>query len=355
MKKINKAPFVLIGLLLWTAVAIIASTTAFIALRGSHWSLWLSLFKPMLTYYLLWGAMAIVIFKVVGAFSQKVLDLIYAVPLHLLLFALATVGFNFIVHPHNWREWLYGELSAGYLTLSAMIYILITMGCFIIRYFQLIRRKERHLRRSRLRESLLHNQLQLAQMDVLKMQINPHFLFNALNSIAALIETDRKVEAYDTTEMLGGLLRESLAVSDKKMITLADELSILERYMAMESLRYKDRFTFTLRCEDALLACMVPSFIVQPLIENIFKHAVSQTPLCISIHMNIILEEGFLMVQVINDNVDKGSGCLIPSGSGLKNLDDRLQVFNGKGQWLSVMENCNDQFVIVIKIKQEKT
>ncbi len=314
---------------LWSIVAIIASTTAFIALRGNQLSDWLQLFRPMWFYYLSWGLFSLLIYQLVWRLSHTIRLIFWQALLHVLLFFFITFGLNLLIKYPHWRDWVFGDRAPGYLTLSVMIYLIILLGSIIIRYFQLIRGQEKAVRDERLKNSLLANQLNLTQMEALKMQINPHFLFNALNAIAALIETDRKVEAYHATELLGELLRDSLQFSEVSHLPMAKELEMTQRYVDMQHMRFGDRFSYQCQCPDELLAVKVPALILQPLIENVFKHAVGQDQEQIDIKLVVSQDQASLKLCLSNTWLDTDQpqkAQFHHSGLGLNNLRERLKL-----------------------------
>ncbi len=337
---------------LWSIVAIIASTTAFIALRGNQLSDWVQLFRPMWFYYLSWGVFSLLIYQLVWRLSDSLRKILWQLILHVALFAFITLGLNLLLKYPHWRDWVFGDRAPGYLTLSVMIYLIILLGSVIIRYFQLLRRQEKTVRDERLKNSLLANQLNLTQMEALKMQINPHFLFNALNAIAALIETDRKVEAYHATELLGELLRESLQFSEVSYLPLSKELAMSQRYVDMQQMRFGDRFHYQCQCADDLLTIEVPALVLQPLIENVFKHAVGQGQLGVDIKLTVAREGAFLKLCLSNSQTAASTPQktqATDSGLGLKNLRERLQLLFDRDDLLSLTDQV-DRYVATLTL-----
>lgn len=313
--------------LVWAIVAVIATTTAFIALRGSNLSQWLAIFQPMTVYYAVWVVISLVIYWLVEALSGSPARRVYGVIAHLAFFALLAVSLPFVVHFGDWRTWLYGDRAVGFHTLAAFIYFLNLVGSYLIRFYRLSVERDREVREARLRASLLENQLNLARMDALKMQINPHFLFNALNSIAALIETERKIEAYHATELLGGLLRSSLDQSGERMLPLAQEVEFVQRYIDMEKVRFGERIQFATEIDDNCLDADVPILILQPLIENAIKHSISRTADKIRIVLTASMDDEHLHIALCDD----GPGLATDSseGYGLANTRKRLELMYG--------------------------
>lgn len=130
------------------------------------------------------------------------------------------------------------------------------------------------LRQREVKTSRLEAQLALAHLESLKTQLHPHFLFNTLNAISALMHRD--VDAADRMiALLSDLLRLSLDRDDRHQVPLKDELSFLERYLAIEKIRFRDRLEVDLDVDDECLGAQVPRLILQPLVENSIRHGLA--------------------------------------------------------------------------------
>jgi len=136
----------------------------------------------------------------------------------------------------------------------------------------------RQVQIGRTRASELSAQLAQAQLAALRMQIHPHFLFNTLNSIAALLHKD--VEAADRMiARLSDFLRATLNSSDKPVVTLAEEIDFLRTYLEIEKIRFQDRLIVEIQVDDAAMDAQVPNLILQPLVENAIRHGVGRSKL----------------------------------------------------------------------------
>lgn len=180
--------------------------------------------------------------------------------------------------------------------------------------------KERERQLSSLRE-LAYS----AQMRALRYQINPHFLFNTLNALAALIEERELHNAERMVLSLSSFLRSTLALDPVQDITLGEELDIQSRYLAIERERFSDRLTVSVEVPDELRAALVPSLILQPLVENAVKHGVGAIDGPTSVRVRAEPDGDMLLVHVENDAPEQSP---VRQGErvGLRNVAERLEA-----------------------------
>jgi LytS/YehU family sensor histidine kinase len=171
------------------------------------------------------------------------------------------------------------------------------------------------LEKEQAKQKALHHQLQ-----ALRTQINPHFLFNALNSLNALIR-QKSENASTFVDKLSWLLRSTLQRSDKDFISLQDELEYLEAYIFLQKERFGEKFNVDVRIPEEWKKEMIPSFSLQLLVENAIKHNVAskQNPLLVEIYP----KEGFLIVK---NKIQERRDGLESTGTGLSNLSTRFQL-----------------------------
>ncbi|UZR28553.1 sensor histidine kinase [Methylococcus mesophilus] len=167
-----------------------------------------------------------------------------------------------------------------------------------------------------------------AQMQALRYQINPHFLFNTLNSIAGLIEEGAATRAERMVLSLSTFMRTTLALDPMHDVSLADEIALQEEYLEIERERFADRMSFKISVPDDVKSALVPSLILQPLIENSIKHGVGATVGPVEVTLSAYREDNRLHVIVENDMPrDDASADSRPGmGVGLCNVDERLRV-----------------------------
>jgi len=199
----------------------------------------------------------------------------------------------------------------------------------------------------------LRGRLTEAQLDVLKAQLRPHFLFNTLNSISTLIHTDPD-SADHMVVQLADLLRASLESSGKHEITLAEEVRLLERYLDIMRVRHQDRLSVAITVSPRASRALVPHFILQPLVENAIEHGIARRAGAGSIVVEATDVDGRLDIRVADD------GCgLQPrlndsrapdEGIGLGNTRLRLAQLYGDAQSLMLKHADSGGTVVTITI-----
>ena len=211
------------------------------------------------------------------------------------------------------------DIQAG-LHVSLMIYVWV-FGCYAMADGLLL-----SLRR------LIEAQgaAQRAELTALRLQLHPHFMFNALNSVSALIVTGRHSEADATAMNLAAFLRASLLADHTAPIALAEELEAIEAYLEVERVRFGERLDVQIEVPDHLHDASVPAFLLQPLIENAIKHAVAPGSRRIEIIILARLVGGLIEITV-SDNGASGAASSSPNGTGtgLRNIRERLAALYG--------------------------
>jgi two-component system, LytTR family, sensor kinase len=180
----------------------------------------------------------------------------------------------------------------------------------------------RHLRDERLRSAQLQGELSQAQLYALRMQLQPHFLFNTLNAISALSLADPPV-ARTMISRLSDLLRLSLEESQAQRVPLSRELQFLECYLAIQKIRFQDRLAVKLDIADSVHAALVPHLILQPLVENALQHGLLPGHEGGTLHISIEREGANLRMRVEDDGQGLPPAGLI-DGIGLGNTRARL-------------------------------
>jgi sensor histidine kinase YesM len=208
-------------------------------------------------------------------------------------------------------------LSHAFMDLQRYWYIvLITQA---ISYYGKYRERE-------LQSSQLEAQLALAQLEVLKIQLEPHFLFNTLNSIATLARYDGEA-AENMTLQLADLLRFSLDAMGVHEVPLSRELTLLQKYIDIQHMRFRDRLTVDMDIAANTLSAMVPNMILQPLVENAIRHGIGPRRAAgrVRVVTRLVFDE--LWMEIADDGVGltRLDGTVPREGVGLRNTRARLQ------------------------------
>lgn len=171
---------------------------------------------------------------------------------------------------------------------------------------------------------------QAARLEALRLQLAPHFLFNALNSISTLIMIGRTEQADEMTQRLSAFFRSTLLNSGSDAVTLWDELETVGDYLDVERIRFEDRLDIDIRCPDEVAGALVPGLILQPLVENVIKHAVSLTDRPVTLTVTAARDAGLLRITVEDDFTGKPAGQAVSSGVGTQNVRNRLKTLYGE-------------------------
>jgi hypothetical protein len=185
----------------------------------------------------------------------------------------------------------------------------------------------REYRSAQLRQSETARALQLAELRLLKSQLNPHFLFNALNTVRSLI-ADNPARAQDAVTRLAKTLRHTLASPQDELVTLSQELDIVADYLELESMRFEDRLRIELDVPDAAAGVRIPVMLLQTLVENAIKHGIAELREGGLLRISAVLQNGALILKVENSR-PAGTLRTAHEGVGLRNARDRLKLLFG--------------------------
>ena len=207
-----------------------------------------------------------------------------------------------------------------------------------------------YFRQARDREQL-EARLARAQLQTLKLQLQPHFLFNTLNTITALIGVDPRV-AERMVSGLSELLRLSLRNAGEQEVPLSRELELLEHYVEIQQIRFRDRLTVTLEVDPDTMQALVPNFILQPLVENAIRHGIGPRAAPGHVDVQAYRENGSLHLRVADNGVGARTRRSEPSGEGigLGNTKARLQHLYGSDHAFSAQGGTHGGFVVDIVI-----
>jgi two-component system, LytTR family, sensor kinase len=187
-----------------------------------------------------------------------------------------------------------------------------------------LKRNMNQLRVQQARESALQHLLRDAELSMLRFQVNPHFLFNSLNSVSALIISNPD-QANRMVLKLSDFMRYSLDSSGKALRSLNDELDHCRQYLDIEMVRYGERLKANFEVDKALLTFPVPAMLIQPLIENSVKHGLNSQLEGVTVDINVWKENDMLLIRVKNPTDSATKSDTQGTGTGLKNIQARLE------------------------------
>ena len=246
----------------------------------------------------------------------------------------------------NWRESITSFMYV--LDLNFLIYFAMILIIYVYYYIEQIREVEE-------KRGLLEAQLLNTRMKMLTSQLQPHFLFNTLNSISSLVEMDAKL-AKDTIADLSDFLREILYNSDAKFIPLHKELTVLDYFLNIVNVRFSDHLTIEKEIDPDLLNINIPAMIIQPIVENSIKHGYSYNHTDLTIKIAVIKQNRKILLKVENNGklITEDTQDLINCGVGLSNLKERLYNLYGDSHTF-IMQNKADgrgvETLILLPIK----
>jgi hypothetical protein len=257
-------------------------------------------------------------------------------------FTLLSIGLRLLTRPLRGSPWPpdIAEFFLERFYSDLMIYAVIAAVSMSRDYAAQVRQRERQAADLALQTADLERRLIESRLQSLRAQLQPHFLFNALNTISAFTETDPQT-ARRLMGQLGDLLRASLTHANRPLVTLGEELTFLDDYLAIESARFEGRITVSVKADDDLLNIMVPSFLFQPLVENAIRHGVAPRVSGGRVEVTATRSGSTLTLRVRDD----GLGLPVDwqfdrnAGVGLRNVASRLEHVYGRPDLLRVTSN----------------
>ncbi|HEX2669185.1 MAG TPA: histidine kinase [Gammaproteobacteria bacterium] len=279
---------------------------------------------------------------------QAGLGLLYALicrPMFFASIALVHGRVDFYMdQPTPLKQLLFGSLFM-WISNATSNFVLYMMGVFLL--MMMLSRLD--LAEERLRLERLSSEWLAIKLRTLQWQINPHFLFNSLNTVSSLLRSSPG-RADQVLSKFGELLRMTLKEQENLYTTVSDELEYVHRYLEMEKIRFEDRLKLSIEADEASLEGWVPSLLLQPIIENAIKHGVARVPGAASIEVNVARRDGNLVMRVKNSS----PGAAAPpddsgTGFGMRHLKERLDTIyrdtfsfsygpDGAGAWVASIE-----------------
>ena len=225
----------------------------------------------------------------------------------------------------DWLSWVFTTLPFG-----VAVYFCVVGMEHAIRYFIALREREVQMAR-------LSEQLSDARFAALQAQVNPHFLFNTLNTIAVLVRDDDRQGAVAIVEHLSEVLRRTLSRHHANEVTLGEELELVRQYLAIEQARFSDRLRPEFMIDDSLLSAAVPSFALQHLVENAIRHGIAKATDAGNVRIEALRDRDSLLLIVIDDGPGIDATVAIAKGHGIESTRERLRALYGNDASLAVV------------------
>jgi LytS/YehU family sensor histidine kinase len=219
-----------------------------------------------------------------------------------------------------------------------------------VNFYQKYRERELHT-------THLEKQLTEARLLTLQMQLQPHFFFNTLHSIASLVRDRQNDAAVSMIAQLSELLRYTLDQVDHQKVPLSQELEFIHRYLEIEQTRFPDRLKVEMNVEPATLSAFVPTLLLQPLVENAIKHGISHLSHPGKLEIGTSRIDHQVLISISNDGVGlKNNGTREPeTGLGLRNARQRLQELYGDNHRFELKECGGGRVSVTLSLPFQET
>jgi two-component system, LytTR family, sensor kinase len=343
----------------WTLLAFVFTNQLYYTWKLSERPIpWREAASSQFVYPYIWAFGTLLILWLARRFPAERPRLGRNLALHALFATAAVVVFNGLFHVV--RHYLFYSETKSYqfretiqtviynATEAYGIYVLLLLASQAVRYY-------RRFREGELRSAQLESQLSQAQLQALKMQLHPHFLFNTLHSISSLVHTDPET-ADRMIARLGDFLRLTLENSGAQEVTLQRELEFLRCYLEIEGVRFRDRLTTEIEVEPQALDTPVPNLILQPIVENAIRHGIAPRSTPGRIEISAKRNNGSVRIEVKDNGpgmpairVPDGGGRL-REGLGLANTKARLARLYGSSHRLELANADGGGFVVTLEI-----
>ncbi len=239
-------------------------------------------------------------------------------------------------------EYLYSALPSKILA-GYLMYAVYVVFFYAVSYYNSLKEKIK-------KEAELKTLIRDAELSALKSQINPHFLFNSLNSISSLTISNPE-KAQEMVINLSMFMRYSLQHNQEEVVSMKEELDNIKLYLSIEKIRFGKKLEPVFDIEESCLQAKIPNMILQPIFENAIKYGVYEATSPVKIVIACRPEKGFIHIRIEND-YDAGSVKNKGEGIGLRNIRQRLELIYGNPNLLRVTDN-KTSFIVEIMLPQK--
>lgn len=277
-------------------------------------------------YWLYWFFIAPLIFMIVKKYNKnKFLDyflLYFVAPLILVSIhqVLSAVVINLVLDYLDIKTLIYRRILRNqWLWVDIVIYFIIEAGIYIVENLEENKKEEIKL-------SQLNNSINETQINILRSQIHPHFLFNTFNTLSTLILKNDRETTLSLIDRIKELFSRSIKENNNSLIPVREELEFVKNYLEIEKLRFGDKLSFKINIDINIEDVLIPNFILQPLVENSVRHGIAKNPENGIIQINIAEENNYLIISV-EDNGKGFDDNKIEKGLGLKIIKNQIEYY----------------------------
>ena len=333
----------LLAVLGWTALAVFFASQTYLSYKysGGQVHLWLVLKMNLIEWYL-WGLLAPGIIWLARRFPLEREHGARSLALH----SVAAVGVSLL-------KWALNNLLRRYLLgFPKGMYLIYVFHQNFVTYWIMVAATQGYLYYSRYREGQLRTaqlsaQLAQAQLQALRMQLHPHFLFNTLNAISTLVHKDPEI-ADRMIARLSDLLRLTLENIGVQEVQLAQELQFLERYLEIERMRFPDRLQVRMRIAPETLDAQAPYLILQPIVENAIRHGIAPRSTPGTVEIRADCKDDRLILQVRDDGPGISPDRVPKEGLGISSTRARLERLYGTGHQFELRNAAEGGLVVTL-------
>ena len=333
---------------IWFGFGLIAALQTVFVMRaeGMHHA-WVTLFITTVASWLAWAVTTVLVLPLGRRFPPVKVRPVTTWFVHLgacaaagLLFALWATCLDVLFNPYavsspqgTFEQMWFGRFYNGVLS-SVLLYSAILAASYVLD-------SKARLAQQQTETARLNEQLSKAQLDALRQQIEPHFLFNTLNAIAGLVREQRNDDAVNMIVRLSEFLRRVLEDTARQQVPLKEELEFAQKYLEIQKARFADRLRIRIDVPNELYRAQVPTLILQPMVENAVKHGIAKRVQGGSIQIAATHRDGNLVLRVCNDGPSlPADWATAHPGIGIANVRTRLQGLYGDGFELTL---CNQE------------
>ena len=340
----NNRPFqIAASFVFWLMVTAISASKLFIELGDRYDGGWLNMFVRQLPVWVPWAILMPIVFYGLEKI-RRLPKAIISFGAHLGFMIGVLVVYTFL---QSFSGFFVYQVEQGFLTYwrstflwglwsNVLIYIAMVVLIYAILWYKSYKESQVSTAELSLKTSILEKELAEARIQALSMQLNPHFLFNSLHSVASLIRTDQKKDAINMIGGIGELLRDAIDADDQHLVAVQEELNFVKKYLSIEQIRFKDKLRIEYEINDNTLTSKVPRFILQPVVENALKHGLKDVEKDALLKIETRRVNGWININVSDNGKGFQEEGVVDHGLGLTNTRKRLENLYGENFEFSI-------------------